>query len=215
MEKITDYGTLKAAFTGEYGYFHRGDIDGMIPVFIQMAQARINRDLIDNPDMITLATVDIVAGDRIIALPTDIKKLLNIQVSTSGGRKALLQLTPHQMDEMYADTESGSPLHYAIYGKQIEVQPVTDGDATLEILYQYKLAEFSADTDTDALLTSNPMIYIYAVMLEYFFYSQADERMAVVQKLYDVELDSINTASEDLRYSGAPLQIISLGGSTP
>lgn len=206
-----NYGTLKTLVTS---YLHRTDLETLIPTFIEMAQARINRDVLV-PEFVSLATVAVVSGDRFVALPSDIKSLVNIQVSTASGRKAILPLSSLQMDTMYADVESGSPCNYSIYGNQIELQPTPDGDYTLEVLYNYRPELFSADEDTNDLMDRCPNIYVYATMLEAEPFRHGEERSQMWQQYYEAEVNKLNEEAEDLKFSGGPLQIINLGVSTP
>lgn len=206
-----NYGDLKTLIRN---YLHRTDLDTFLPTFVEMAQARINRD-VDVPEFETLATVEMVSGDRFISLPSDCKRLINVQISVASGRKILTPLSSAQMDAMYADIPQGEPSNYAIYGNQIEVQP-TPGDAyTMEIIYQYRPALFSNDSDTNALMDRCPNIYVYAAMLEAEPFRHGEERSEMWKQYYDAEVATLNEEAEDLKFSGGPIQILNLGVSTP
>lgn len=209
-----NYGELKALLDGQNGYLHRSDLTATIPSFITLAHARVNRDL-NIPELESRATADVTAGDRYIALPDDVFFLRNIQISIAGGRQLLMQLSPAQMDVLNSQIVSGEPTSYALYGNQIELQPTPESSATLEIVYQYRLAALSADTDTNDILTNYPNIYVYATMLEATPFIQADERAGMWHEYYKEERDRINDIGEDRRLSGSPLQIYNLGTSTP
>lgn len=206
-----NYGELKTLLTS---YLHRTDLADQVPTFIAMAQARINRDVMIQ-DFTSLATVSITSGDRFVALPDDCKSLINVQITTSSGRKALLPLSSVQMDTLYKDVYSGQPCNYAVYGKQIELQPTPETDYTLEVLYNYRPTLFSADADTNDLLDRCPNIYVYAAMVEAEPFRHGEERSQMWESYYQAEVDKLNEEAEDLRFSGGPLQIYNLGVDTP
>jgi hypothetical protein len=214
MGQITNYGELKAEMDGSYGYSHRTDLTDKWPLFIQLAQSRINRDL-DDYAMETRATYTVPAGQRYTTLPTDMRVLLNIQAAISGGRKPLLPLSQEQMDTLWSFVDTGTPENYSITGDQFELQPTPGEDTEIEIYYRYRLTQFVDDTDTNAILTKYPNIYVYATLIEYAMWGQGDERLPVFERAYAAEVEGINEEADERRQSGGSLQIYQLGTSTP
>ena len=53
---------------------------------------------------------------------------------------------------------TGIPVEYAIYNQQFRLYPVPDGEYTLELAYQKKLAALSNDTDTNAWMTDGEVL---------------------------------------------------------
>jgi hypothetical protein len=207
-----NYGELKTLIAG---YLHRTDQTANVVSFITLAQARINRDVKDS-SMIVRATITADGVDRYITMPTDARELIDVQAQVSGGRKSLLPRTPAQMNTIYATvTASGDPADYCVRGRELEIQPTPGATTVLELLYWGRLTAFSADGDTNTLLTNRPNLYVYAAMIEACVFLQGDERLPVFQSAYSREVDSINEETEDLLLSGGPLQITKLDGSTP
>lgn len=206
-----NYGELKTLFRE---YINRADLDDRLGTFLTMAQARINRD-VEAIEMEARATYTTVAGERYITLPTDYRRLRNIQIATSGGRKSLRQLTPEQMDRIHGEVTSGEPADYAVYGNQFEIQPTPPEGTAIEIVYLYRLPIMSADADTNPLLDRNPNVYIYAAMLEVTPFLEADKRLTTWREFYEAELSALNSEAEEARFSGAPLQILPMGICLP
>lgn len=206
---ISNYGELK---TEVEDYTHRTDLTAKIPLFIQLAESRINSDL---EDYAMEKRADLVVSERLTDLPADMRKILNIEVPISGGRQALMPLSQVQMDTLYSFITSGTPKNYALFGDQIEIQPTPGEETTFDLLYQYRLAGFSADEETNNILTKYPNIYLYAALLEYALYVQADERLPAFKDAYGAEVARINDEAYERQMSGGPLQIYNLGTSTP
>jgi hypothetical protein len=211
LVKIKDYGTLKIVVEA---YTHRNDQTDNIPQFIQSAESRINSDL-DDEAMESRASYTIPAGERFVTLPSDMRKLMNVQIAVSGGVKPLLPLSLLQMDALHSNLIAGVPDHYAITGDQMEVRDIVGEDTDMEIYYQYRLEGFSDDEDTNGILTKYPNIYLYASLIEYLIFVQGEERMPVFTEAYAAEVFRINDEAEDRKMSGGPIQIINLGVSTP
>lgn len=206
-----NYGELKTLVEA---YLHRNDLTSYLDTFLSLAQTRVFRD-VKAPEFETRATMDLIAGDRYIPTPSDMKTLLNVQIDTETGRKVLLPLSRVQMDSRFATVTTDTPYNYAIYGDQIELQPTPGEDLTIEIIYQYRPALMTENTDENDLLTRNPNIFIYAAMLEATPFIQGDERVGMWREYYEAELVQLNTEADDRELSGGPLQIMKLGVSTP
>ncbi len=206
-----NYGELKTLIEG---YLHRTDQTANLATFITLAQARVNRDL-RVPEMESRATLTLASGDRFVTLPSDYRKMLNVQVAISGGRQLVLPMSLAQMDVEHSILGSGTPRNYSVLGDQLELQPAPGESLEIEIVYQYRLAAFSADADTNDILTDSPNIYVYAAMMEASPFVQADERMPMWHEMYKEERDRLNEEAEDRELSGGPLQILKMGVSTP
>lgn len=209
MLNLANYGELKTAVES---YTHREDLTDDIPTFISLAQARINRDL-DILEMVERTTQSV--STRFVTLPTDTRKLLDVQIEISGGRKSLMPMSAAQMNTEHTDLITGEPNNYCIRGDELELQPAPGQAYTLELLYLYRFAAFSADADTNWLLTTHPNVYLYASMMEALIFIQGDERLKMFSTLYQTEIDALNEQAEEMALSGGPLQIMQLGTSTP
>ena len=66
---IASYADLKTSIAN---FLARSDLTAQIPDFIQLAEARINREL-ETREQEKRSTATLVAGDEYISLPTDMR----------------------------------------------------------------------------------------------------------------------------------------------
>lgn len=206
-----NYGELKTLISG---YAHRSDLEGNIPTFVTLATARIGRD-VNDPSLTVRATYVADADDQFIILPADVRQITDVYMVTASGRLAVMPRTALQMSALYEQQNEEGAMVYCLRGAEMEVVPSLAAGSALEINYRSSLAQFVDDADTNSILSKYPNIYVYASMMELAPFIQGEERLAVWQGLYNEEVRRINEEAEDYEMSGAPLQIISLGGSTP
>lgn len=158
---IGTYGELKTAVEN---WLARADLDSRIPEFIAGGLQRVNLDLqiaggiLDQEQRAYAATV---ATEESIALPTDYGAMRSIKLGTS-------PLEPRSYDELvdgYGDA-SGQPEKYAILAGEIFFRPIPDDAYTITINYSKRYTAFSADADTNYLLTSGANLLLYAALLD-------------------------------------------------
>ena len=193
---ITTYATLKTAI-GDF--LNRDDLTSVIPTFIQMAEARINREL-RHWQMETKTTAS--ASGQYTTLPTD--WIETIRLDVDGGPR--LQLVSHaEMQAMRADAEDtgGEPCFYAFVAGQIELFPSPDSTYTLNHVYVASITALSADDDTNWLMTAGPELYLYGALLHSAPYLVEDNRQPVWGSLYANALEGLNSTSSKARTSGA------------
>lgn len=208
---VTNYGELKTALAG---YIHRTDLEDMIETFIRMAQVRISRDLDDNA-LETSGTVSVTAGTKTASIPTGLIQTYHIQVSSGSTAYMLRQDTLLGVENRNASEVSGVPTHYARNGNQFIFAPTPDADGSYPIYYKKRLTAFSADVDTDDILTDYPNIYIYASMIESAPYLRDGTFVKTWKELYTEEVRAINDQAYEAKFLGPPAQVnSSLGVST-
>ena len=76
---ISTYSELKTAVAN---FLARTDLDDQIPNFIQLAEARLSREL-ETRDQEKRATATLTSGDEFIALPTDMREVREIKLNTT------------------------------------------------------------------------------------------------------------------------------------
>jgi len=208
-----NYGELKTLIAN---YLHRDDLTSTIPTFVTLAQARLNHD-IDLTSMQTTDTLTVTAGTTTVALPSDFLELLSIRIPYSGGKRTLQQRSLVQNSQIYesAGGSTAAPTYYARYGSTLELSPTPEADTTLEIVYKQKLAAFSADGDTDTLLTDNPNAYLYASLLEAALYIVDSDLSNAAKGYYDIEIARLIDLNDKAEWSGAPIEQFNLGMDTP
>lgn len=174
---IVDYASLQSNIAL---YLNRQDLTSQIPVFIQLAEAKFNREL-RVPQMQT-ATVGLTTTSSTIPLPTDFVAMykLNITVVGACGWNYLwgpgsgtmdVQFISDQQADNLAATQAYVGLKnafYTIYGTNIEL--VNQGPFTTAIpytiKYYQKVPALSDSNSINWLILSSPDLYLYASLLE-------------------------------------------------
>ena len=127
---LANYDDLKASIAD---FLNRDDLTSVIPDFITMAEAGLNRQL-RHWRMEDRATA--VLDTQYTALPTNF--LEPIRMSLSAGNTHTLELVGVQeITDLRANAlnTSGRPRYFAILDQSIEVYPAPDSDYTIELVY--------------------------------------------------------------------------------
>lgn len=201
---ITTYTELKSAIADE---LNRTDLTSVIPNFISLAEARLNRDLRVR-QMIKRANAVTVAGNRYLLMPSDWQQAKNFQITASGRTHALEYMTLDFADYHNATRggATGIPEYYNFTGSEIELIPVPNGVYTVEMAYYGKITPLSDATATNWLLTQWPDIYLYGSLMHSAPYLKEDERINVWSTIYDRLTTEVNASDERAQYSGSILK---------
>jgi hypothetical protein len=203
---INTYATLKTAVGN---WLNRSDLTSYIPDFVTIAEGMIARDLKSraNEKRVT-ASISTQYSD----LPTDFISGRNVQINGTKTKK-LEYLLPEQIDEREMGSSSGEPKAYTFWGDELQLAPSPDAAYTIEIGYYAKLAAFSADADTNWVLTNHPDIYLYGSLSASEAFLQNDDRIAVWKTLYKQSIKELNDAEKKGRFSGSALRARNIGAA--
>ena len=192
---LANYTDLKASVAD---FLNRSDLTSVIPDFITMAEAELNRTLrVREMSVRTQAPID----SQYVKLPDDFLGMRNIDLLTD-------PVTPmtyknlQNLDIHRASDATGKPIYYSIMQNNIEFAPVPDGDYTIEIVYYQKVPSLSANS-TNWLLTDHPDAYLYGSLMHSAPYLQADERIGVWAGKYQQVIQQITTSDEKAKFSGS------------
>jgi len=192
---LANYTDLKASVAD---FLNRSDLTSVIPDFITMAEAELNRTLrVREMSVRTQAPID----SQYVKLPDDFLGMRNIDLLTD-------PVTPmtyknlQNLDIHRASDATGKPIYYSIMQNNIEFAPVPDGDYTIEIVYYQKVPSLSANS-TNWLLTDHPDAYLYGTLMHSAPYLQADERIGVWAGKYQQVIQQITTSDEKAKFSGS------------
>ena len=206
-----NYGELKELINL---YLKRKSLIARIPGFIQLACARVSRDLFVK-DMVIRAETTVLAGSRFVSIPPSCKRLIKLEIDNGSGPQGVSLMSQTQLDSFYPEGYSGAVSGYSMVGTELEIRPVPVETTSLYLTYYGRPSAFVYDTDTNQVLTDSPNVYIYATMLEASPFIHADERMPLWKELYAEEVQALNSQEDEMRYSGGYSQIVPLGGDTP
>lgn len=153
---ITNYGELRAALQD---WARDADIPGTnSEEVIQFAHNTLMRRL-KLRDMVLTSTFNIT-DETVDAPDSNITQVLSFYIDTNP-RTALKEWSQTRMDEFTGST--ARPAYFAIQGSKIRFAPPPDGNGYSAVMtYKSAFAMFSADGDTNWLLTNYPDAYLYA-----------------------------------------------------
>ncbi len=147
-------------FDSVEAYTRRTDsaFTGQLPTMLKHVEARIAREIVHS-SMVTVTTLAL--SGRTVTVPADCLEVRSVSVQEG---PQLDWVTPEVIREGRLWDGSGDPCQYTIEGRDIYVAPA--GTATLDLSYYAKFTAMTADADTTALLTSDPDLYLYAMLHE-------------------------------------------------
>lgn len=155
---ISNYGELKTAI---YTWMNRDDLTAIAPDFVTLAQERIWTDMVKAGASRFLedSTTDTTSGT--IAFPAELVSIRSLKINANGIWHPLEPIEPN-----IAQTISAVPNSYYVQAQSAILSPPPDGTYSYLMRYVKKLAAFSADSDSDSILTTHPSVYLYACLLE-------------------------------------------------
>jgi len=192
---ISTYTQLKSTIAD---WLMRSDLDAVIPSFIELAEARFNRDL-RLPDMVRRSEGSF--SNRFFKLPTDCMEIIDVSLDDN---TKLEQWTSDYMDDVRPiGDRTGKPQAYAILGRQLEVYPTPAGELKMVLAYYQALDALSSSTSTNWLLDRHPDLYLYGALLQSAPYLKEDERINTWSGIYDRLMQEAVRYDERLRFSQA------------
>lgn len=195
---LDTYANLQASLTR---WIKRADLVDVIPDFISLAEARINREL-RVERMLTRLAMSISA--EFTTAPTDLAGPRSMRLTASNPNTVLSFLTPEQMADYARGLPTGTPSVFGIVGQQLWVLPAQTAAVTIELTYFAKVPALSSTNTSNWVLASHPDIYLWGGLLEASLFMEDDEAIARYAPLFE---DAINDLRRlDLRDSmGATL----------
>ena len=197
---LTTYAELKTSI-GDW--LNRSDLTAVIPDFISLAEAQVERTLRTRQMIVRAnASFDVQYG----AVPADFLEVKSLKLTSTNPQTPLSFLSIDALDnEMTKHTASGRPKFFGIVGGQFRIVPTPDSNYTTELTYYAKLSKLSNSNTTNWLLTSNPDIYLYGALLQAAPYLQDDARIQTWATLYERALNDLQTADDRGASSGGAL----------
>lgn len=197
---LTTYNELK---TSVADWLNRTDLTAVVPDFISLAEAQIERTL-RTRQMIVRATASI--DTEYSAVPADFLETKSIKLNTSPVT-ALAFESIDALDQMKATMyiSPGKPKNFSIVGGQIRVLPVPDSTYTAELIYYAKLTKLSSTVATNWLLAQAPDVYLYGALLQASPYLKDDARITVWASLYQNGLAELQIADDRGATSGGSI----------
>ena len=122
---LTTYTELKTSLAD---WLNRSDLTSVIPDFISLAEAQIERQL-RTRQMIVRATASFAAAAEYGTVPDDFLEAKAIKLNTNPVTNLTFQ-TIDAMDSLSNTTylSSGKPLYFSVVGNQFRLLPIPDGE---------------------------------------------------------------------------------------
>lgn len=201
---ITNYSALKSTIAD---YLARTDLTSQIPLFIQLAENRLRRDLRIR-QMLKVVTTATIAGDATVAMPTDFLEMRDIHIESTPIHTITYQNPSNFFRNAPASTgTSGYPNIYTVMGSEFQFAPVPDSAYTLKMVY-YASPTYLSDTNTSNVFLANcPDLLLYASLGEAEPYLMNDARIQTWATLYDRGLNSLTISDDAGEQPSAPMVI--------
>jgi hypothetical protein len=199
---LTTYTELKTSLAD---WLNRSDLTSVIPDFISLAEAQMERQL-RTRQMIVRANASFAAAAEYGTVPDDFLETKSIKLNTNPITNLQFQ-TIDAMDSLSNTTylSSGKPLYFSVVGNQFRLLPIPDGAYTAELVYYAKLTKLSSTVATNFLLTQAPDVYLYGSLLQAAPYLQDDARISVWSSLYAAGLEQLQIADDRGSTSGGAI----------
>jgi len=181
----------------------RGDLAAAVPGWIQMAEARFNREM-RVQQMLVRATASVEKS--FIRLPSDWLETRNLEVEDEEQRRPLQLVTMQESDKIKGEAAKGA-LFYVVHGGSLEIKPFVSEPMLLEMTYYARLPALSASNLTNWLLDTWPDLYLYASLLHSAPYLDRDSRLATWESLCAKMIEDIRLHDIKAQWSGSPLRI--------
>lgn len=202
---LTDYNGLVDA-VGKW--LERDDLQGSIPDFIKLAEARFRRELV-MPDMELQVPL---APAATVAVPSDFDSIRALGIP---GYDAMDQLAPA---DFYAlplgpnnQPQTGQPIKFAIVpgstagSQNFAFWPVPDQTYSALLTYRANLPSLTTLNDKNWLLTKHPDAYLFGCLVQAEFFDWNDDRLPLIKGALDEVMASIMVSGVRKRYGSGPL----------
>ena len=207
---ITTYATLRTAVRQWLKREATADIsDSQINEFIEMAEDRIARS-VRIREMETTADLSLTADTQTVALPTRFLATRRIYLDGSP-TIPLTFLPPPAFFAKFLSSDTAQPKAFTYEADNIVFGPTPDTTYTGKHLYYEKLTPFSADGDSNSLLTNHRGIYLYATLLEAVVYMDDDSRSLTWASLFDDLVEQIHKMDVRDRFPSGHATVASVG----
>jgi hypothetical protein len=194
-----DYSKLKEVIAD---WSNRQDLAEQIPVFIEMTEARLKRDLRDKVRMAQRAEA-MVYGEY-FPLPCDWCE--TIKVIADGSVLRLADSFNIERVELYS-----GPKYYRHSGDQLQLLPATDVSESDPIRFEMEYLALpealSEENPSNWVLETYPDLYIYGALMQVAPFLQDDARLPIWSQAYGEAVSAANVSSVKSSGSGSALRL--------
>lgn len=199
-----DYAQLKSDLAS---WLNRDDLTAVIPSFISLAEATLNRQLRVR-DMLVRDTA--IIDEDFENLPADFLELKAIWWNTTP-RVIPQYRPPFELSRLRVLMEGSSspPEHFTLLGSQILFDRKAAGGPELEILSYVRIPPLSDTNPSNTLLANHPDLYLYGSLVQAEPYLKNDQRLPTWVALYEKARDDLLESDKQGETSPSPLVMTS------
>ena len=202
MPAFTSYDNLK---TNIASYLARTDLTEQIPMFISLAEKRLNRDL-RLRQTLQQSTYTMSSGFK-VPTPADFLEMQDIHLQAS----PIIPLTFQTVSQFYrrngGSNAQGQPINYTLVADNFVLAPQPTGATTVNMTY-YKIPAPMSDTvPSNEYLEVCPDLLLYASLAESAPFLMDDPRLATWNGMYQTGLASITKSDEQSTFPAQPLAV--------
>ena len=202
MPAFTSYANLQ---TNIADYLARQDLSEKIPMFISLAEKRLNRDL-RLRQTLQQSTYTMPDGFT-VPTPADFLEMQDLHLVAN----PVIPLTFQTVSQFYrrsgGSNAQGVPINYTLVADNFVLAPQPTGATEVSMTY-YKIPQpMSDENPTNEYLDVCPDLVLYASLAESAPFLMDDPRLATWQALYAEGLASITKSDESSTFPAQPLSI--------
>jgi hypothetical protein len=202
MPAFTSYENLKINIAD---YLARSDLTDKIPMFISLAEKRLNRDL-RLRQTLQQSTYTMSSGFK-VPTPADFLEMQDLHLVAD----PIIPLTFQTVSQFYrrnsVSNEQGVPVNYTLVADNFVLAPQPTGATTVNMTY-YKIPQPMSDTiPSNEYLEVCPDLLLYASLAESAPFLMDDPRLTTWDGLYQKGLASITKSDEQSTFPAQPLAI--------
>ncbi len=210
MTQIVDYTSLQAAITEYLARDQDTTLTARIPTFIQLAEAKFNRQLfVRQMEQRSTAVVNTGSSEpEFISLPSDFQSMRRVRLSSVTGKPCLEFKSGTQMDEYRFATSNvaAQPRYFTVFGDEIELAPTPAAAYTVEMVYRQIIPPL-ASNGTNWLLMLAPDLYLYGALLESAPYIKEDGRIQTWGLGFTGALGDLNNLGLTSTFNAGPMTV--------
>jgi len=210
VTQIVDYDSLQMAVTEYLARDQDATLIARIPSFIQMAEAKFNRQLfVRQMEKRATAVVNLASSEpEFISLPSDFQSMRRVRLSSLTGKPSLEFKSGTQIDEYRFATSnvSARPRYFTVFGNELELAPTPDAAYTVEMVYRQRIPAL-ASNGANWLLALAPDLYLYGALLETAPYIKEDARIQTWGLGLSSALSELNNLGLTSTFNAGPMTI--------
>jgi hypothetical protein len=198
---LTTYTELKASIAD---WLNRSDLTTVIPDFITLCEAQMNRDLNELVALQKSTTGTVDGTTTTIAVPADLLNLMNLVISDGTRSYSLSYIAPEDAGNF--GTGQDRPRYYSVIADTYQVFPVPNQSYTYALHYVGEIPALSGSNASNWVLTNTPNLYLFGSLLEAAAYLGNDPRVPLWETKYAKGKETLLAQDSELARSG-PLTI--------